>query len=337
MKAKLTAILLTAALVLAGCRQPIQTPTPGPSESPAGSPSLGGVSAKIPKLPDRFTGKTSADITLKVYDIKAKEIKEMGLNDYLSGVLAGEVQADWPIEALKAQAIIARTFLFQFLTENNASSVNPQADISTDPKESQAFDEAGVNDNIRSAVLGTDGMVIAYDGQFIRAWFHSCSGGVTADAVEGLNFKDGNPPYIQSVPSDESLAPKDEQAWQGTFTSDDISAALSKVGTGGEKEISDFKIGKKGPTGRAETFVINGQDVPAPDFRVAMDPMKFRSTLITELNWDGSKLTVKGKGYGHGVGMSQWGALAMAKAGKKAEEIVQYYFKDISIVNLWNK
>lgn len=335
MKAKLTAVLLSAALALAGCRQPIQTPTPGPAESPAASPTAG-AEAAIPKLPDRFAGKTSADIMLKVYDIDAKTIDEMSLNDYLCGVLAGEMRQDWPAEALRAQAIIARTFLFQFLGENPTSKVNPDADISTDPEESQAFDKSGVNDNIRSAVQGTDGMVIAYEGEFIRAWFHSASGGQTADAVEGLGFKEGNPPYIQSVSSDESQAPKEFTEWQGSFKSDDISAALSTMKLGMEGEISDIKVGKKGPSGRAETFIINGQDVPAPEFRVAMDPVKFRSTLITELNWDGSKLTVKGKGFGHGVGMPQWGAHQMAGGGKKAEEIIQYYFNGVSIVNLWN-
>ena len=79
------------------------------------------------------------------------------------------------------------------------------------------------------------------------------------------------------------------------------------------------------------------QDVPAPDLRTAMDPVKFRSTYITELKFDGSKLTVSGKGFGHGVGMPQWGAFQMASNGKKAEEIINYYFKGIDIVNLWNK
>lgn len=339
MKVKLTALLLALALTLTGChwRQPIQTPQPSGNPSPTGSPSIGGVSAQIPALPGRFAGKTSSGITLKVYDIKTQSISQMSLNDYLCGVLAGEVQPDWPIEALKAQAILARTFLFQFLTENPASKVNPGADISTDPEESQAFDASGVNDNIRNAVNGTDGVVISYQGQFIKAWFHSCSGGVTADAVEGLDYKEGNPPYIQSVPSDESQAPKDEQEWQGSFSTDEISAALSKMNLKMEDEVSSFTIGKKGPSGRAETFVINGQEVPAPDFRNAMDPTKFRSTLITSLSFDGSTLKVTGKGFGHGVGMSQWGAYAMAKSGKSAQDIINYYFKDVDIVNLWNK
>jgi stage II sporulation protein D len=337
MKTKSVTALLAAALILSGCRQPIQTPQPSPTAPAQASPSASSAVSETPKLPERFAGKASGDIKLKVYDIKEKKINEISLNDYLCGVLAGEMSKDWPAEALKAQAIIARTFLFQFLTENKASKADPGADISTDPEESQAFDQTGVNENIRKAVTDTDGMVIAYQGEFIRAWFHSASGGKTADAVEGLNFKDGNPPYIQSVTSDESQASKEFTEWQGTFTADEINTALSKTGSKTENEISDIKVGKTGPSGRVETFIINGQDVSAPEFRVAMDPIKFRSTFITDLKWDGGKLTVKGKGYGHGVGMPQWGAYTMANSGKKAEEIIQYYFKGVSIVNLWKK
>jgi stage II sporulation protein D len=335
MKAKLLPMLLALFILLAGCRQPIQTPQPsGAAASPAQS---GQAEVKVPSLPDRFTGQSSSDIKLKVYDVKTKSVSEMPLNDYLNGVLAGEMRQDWPAEALKAQAIIARTFLFQFLTENKSSSVNPDADISTDPKESQAYDAAGVNDNIKKAVSDTDGVVIASNGQFIRAWFHSASGGKTADAVEGLNYKEGNPPYIQSVTSDESQAPKEFTEWTNSFTTDELSAGLSKLNLGIEGEISSVKLGKTGASGRATTLVINGQDVPAPDLRTAMDPVKFRSTYITELKFDGSKLTVSGKGFGHGVGMPQWGAFQMASGGKKAEDIINYYFKDVNIVNLWNK
>lgn len=336
MKIKWTAILLITLFVLSSCRQPIKTPQPSGAVSP-GNTAAGQANAQLPALPERFANKQANEMMLKVYDIKTKKVTEMPLEEYLYGVLAGEMRKDWPEEALKAQAIIARTFLLQFLTENKTSKLSPDADISTDPEESQAYDVTGVDDKIKKAVNDTSGVVIAYNGQFIHAWFHSASGGKTADAVEGLNFKDGNPPYIQSVTSDESQASKEFTEWEGSFTTDDISAALAKMKAGTEGEVSDIKIGKTGPSGRATTFVINGNDVSAPEFRVAMDPIKFRSTYITELKFDGSKLTVKGKGFGHGVGMPQWGAYQMASGGKKTEDIINYYFKGVAIVNLWNK
>ena len=338
MKPRILAVLLIAALLLAGCnwRQPIKTPTPAATASPGATPTAT-ANLIVPKLPDKFANLTPDKLMLKVYDIKTKMTKEMNVEEYLYGVLAGEMRQDWPQEALKAQAIIARTFLMQFLTENKASKASPDADISTDPEESQAYDATGINDNIKKAVDETKGMVISYNGQFIHAWFHSASGGKTADAVEGLDFKEGNPPYIQSVDSDESKVPPEFTQWEGAFTSDDITKALAKGDTKITGKITEVKIGKTGPSGRAETLVINGTDVSAPEFRVAMDPVKFRSTFITELKYDGSKMTVKGKGFGHGVGMPQWGAYQMAGAGKKAEEIIKYYFKDVNMVNLFNK
>lgn len=346
MKPKAIALLL-AVIVLAGCRnQPIKTPAPTatptavattPAESAAASPQASGGLANnsaIPTLPERYAGTSADKIALKVYDIKTKETKEMTVEEYLYGVLAGEMRADWPIEALKAQAIIARTFLFDFLGENKASSVKPEADISTDPKESQAYDATGINDNIKKAVDETRGMVIAYDGKFIKAWFHSASGGKTSDAEEGLNYKDGNPAYIISVDSDESQAPAEFENWENSFTLAELKAGLQKANTKVSSEITSVKLGKTGPSGRAVTLKINDQDVSAPDLRVAMDPTKFRSTWITELNFDGKKLTMKGKGFGHGVGMPQWGAYTMANSGKKADEIIGTYFKGVSVVNL---
>jgi stage II sporulation protein D len=335
MKFKLIAVLLALLLLVSGCRrQPIQTPQPSTSQNAAVSPSASS-SAQVPKLPDKFANQSPDQMKLKVYDIKTKKISEMGVEEYLYGVLAGEMRQDWPAEALKAQAIIARTFLMQFLTENKASKSSPDADISTDPEESQAYDASGINDNIKKAVDDTKGKVIASNGQFIHAWFHSASGGKTADAVEGLDYKEGNPPYIVSVDSDESQVPKEFTDWQNTFTSDEIAAAAKKIDVDVGAKVTDVKLGKTGPSGRATTIVINGKDVPAPEFRVAMDPVKFRSTLITELKFDGTKLTVTGKGFGHGVGMPQWGAYQMATGGKKAEDIINYYFKGIAIVNLW--
>ena len=340
MRSKILPLLLAVAL-LAGCRTAKLTPTP--TTTPAASPGpsqVAGVTvtaeAKAPPLPDKLQ-KAGADTKLKIFDIKTQKISELPVEEYLCGVLAGEMRKDWPAEALKAQAIIARTFLMDFLTTHDASSVNKDADISTDPEESQAYDTEGVDDAIRKAVKDTSGQVIVYDGKFIKAWFHSASGGKTADAVEGLNYKDGNPPYIQSVDSDESTVPEEFEKWTNTFTTSEINAGLNKAGVDVGGAINEIKIGKTGPSGRATTLVINGKDVPAPDFRLGMDPTKFRSTWLTELKFDGSKLTASGKGFGHGVGMSQWGAFQMANNGKTAEEIIQHYFKDVQIASLWKK
>lgn len=80
---------------------------------------------------------------------------------------------------------------------------------------------------------------------------------------------------------------------------------------------------------------IGNETVQAAGFRVALDSTKMKSTLLTSLTVSGDQVTMKGKGYGHGVGMSQWGAYQMAKEGKSAEDIINHYFKGVEIVKLW--
>jgi stage II sporulation protein D len=259
----------------------------------------------------------------------------MDIEEYLQGVLAGEMRNDWPLEALKAQAILARTFALQFLTEKPSSMFDKNSDISTDVRESQAYKPAEINDLIKQAVEETKGMALAYDGKFIKAWFHSCAGGKTATATEGLNYKDGDLPYIQSVDSDEADAVETAKEWSNTFTESELLAALKTVGVKLD-DVKSVEIGDKGPSGRAINFVVNGQKVNCPDLRVALDATKFRSTLITDIKYANSKLTMSGKGFGHGVGMSQWGAYTMAKKGSTAEDIITHYFKDVSIVKAWD-
>lgn len=120
---------------------------------------------------------------LKVYDVKNEKLETLSVEDYLPAVLAGEMAGDWPLEALKAQAILARTFVLQFVSQKE--SMYDGADISTDIKEAQAYDAAGVNARIREAVKETRGEVLNAGGELPYAWFHAHSGGLTARAKEG--------------------------------------------------------------------------------------------------------------------------------------------------------
>ena len=81
--------------------------------------------------------------------------------------------------------------------------------------------------------------------------------------------------------------------------------------------------------------MISGKEVSAPAFRVAIGSTKMRSCLLESLKIEDGQVKMSGKGYGHGVGMSQWGAYAMAKEGKNAEEIVEHYFRNVTIVKAW--
>lgn len=312
--------LLLSAVSCARDKKPEQRPSPGT------------VRPKIPESISRGQGK---EPVLKVYIKEDKEIKELPFEEYLQGVVAGEMKNDWPEEALAAQAILARTFVMDFVTEKGGSKYEG-AHISTDIEEAQAWEQQSVNDRIKKAVEKTRGEVVLHNDKYIKAWFHAHSGGKTAAAKEGLDFKEGEPPYIKVAKSlDSPEAPKDDSNWTATFTKEEGIRALKEIGKN-LGDISSIEVAQRGPSGRAVLLNFDGVKVSAPEFRVAVGSTEMKSTLIDGIEVEGDKITIKGRGYGHGVGLSQWGAYALAKEGKKAEDIVKHYFKGVDIVKAWD-
>jgi len=270
---------------------------------------------------------------LKVYDVKAERLEELSVEEYLPAVLAGEMAGDWPMEALKAQAILARTFVLQFVSEKE--SMYEGADISTDIKEAQAYNAGAVNDRIRQAVRETRGLVLNAGGELPYAWFHAHSGGLTARAKEGLDYEKDEPGYTQCVKGMENdEAPPEAAHWEAAFTADEVLAAAADAGAKVD-ELTGISIGERGESGRAKTLMISGKEVSAPAFRIAIGSTKMRSCLLESLRVEDGQVHMSGKGYGHGVGMSQWGAYAMAKEGKTAQEIVTHYFAGVELGQAW--
>ncbi len=320
-------LILLAMILLGGCAKEggaeAGTKTPRESETP-----------KKPPLPDKLKTDQAGIPLLRVYQVDEEQTVEMDLETYLLGVLAGEMKNDWPLEALKAQAILARTFVLKFCTEKESKYQG--ADISTDIEEAQAYDATGVNERIEKAVRETKGMVLSYHGELPYAWFHAHSGGVTERAVEGLHYEGEEPGYTKAVQGRESSqAPDDAKEWTAFFTEEAFLAAAKKAGWQGSGSLESLEIGRKGESGRAVTLRVNGENVSAPEIRLALDAGKMRSTLLTELKKENGGVIMSGKGYGHGVGMPQWGAYGLAEEGKTAEEIVRAYFRDVTVETLW--
>jgi stage II sporulation protein D len=307
-------LLLAAALVAAGCsmfKAPQKKPGGGPQQAVQG---------------------TEPQIT--VYMHETGEKKTMKMEEYIAGVVAGEMKPDWPVQALAAQAIVARTFTLEEI-ENKGGVPARGTQASTDIKEFQAYNAKEVNDNVKKAVEMTRGMVAVYQGKPIRTWFHASAGGITATAKEGLNYREAEPPYIQSVQSPDDLAPADVKNWTASFGKDEVIATLDKMGQK-VTNIDSVEIGEKGPSGRATSLVVNKTvRVSAADFRVQIGSTELKSMLLDKVTVEGDKVTFSGKGYGHGVGMSQWGAHKMAKEGKKPEDIVSHYFKGVTVEKRW--
>ena len=317
------------ALLLCGCGE-----TGGAEETKPELKTTDKQHANKPPLPEKLTVNSDGVPVLHVYQVDEEETKEMDLETYLMGVVAGEMKNDWPLEALKAQAILARTFVLKFCTEKESKYQG--ADISTDIEEAQAYDATGVNERVEQAVGETRGMVLSYHGELPYAWFHAHSGGATERAVEGLNYEQEEPGYTKVTQGRESAqAPEDAREWKAEFTEKEIIAALKRIGVKDVNSISSVEVGKKGESGRAVTLRVNGESVSAPELRLALDSTRLRSTLITDIDVQEGKVIFSGKGYGHGVGMPQWGAYGMSEEGKTAEEIVRYYFNDVTVEKLW--
>ena len=178
-------------------------------------------------------------------------------------------------------------------------------------------------------------MVLNAGGELPYAWFHAHSGGLTARAKEGLDYEKDEPGYTQCVKSMENdEAPPEAAHWEASFTETEIIAAMKDVGapiTG----VTGISIGQRGESGRAATLIVSGREVSAPALRIALGSTKMRSCLLESLRVEDNQVKMKGRGYGHGVGMSQWGAYAMAKAGRTAEEIVTHYFRDVTLDKAW--
>lgn len=290
--------------------------------------------ADAPALPDTLDYGEDGVPTIIVYDVAERDYKRLNIEDYVMGVLAGEMRNDWPMEALKAQAILARTFVLKFISEKQ--SKYDGADISTDISEAQAYAPDQINERIEKAVSETRGQVLSAGGELPYAWFHAHSGGKTELPVEGLDYDQENPSYLRVVESpDSDSAPTTVKNWSATFTANQVARAAKEAGVDVGSTVTSIEAGKKSESGRTIYFLINGRQVSAPALRLQLDSTVLKSTLISSVELKDGRVTFTGSGYGHGVGMSQWGAYALALDGRTAEEIISWYYSGVGVATVW--
>ena len=191
------ALLLAAALALGGCAVSAE-PAPAPE----------GATAQVDWPKERLETNEDGVPVLDVYVVADEAVERVDIETYVEGVLAGEMKNDWPIEALKAQAILARTFVLKFLSDKESRYEG--ADISTDIEEAQAYDASAVNDRIRQAVSETGGLVLSAGGELPYAWFHAHSGGLTALAARAWAGTRPSRPIRRSCPATSRRARRGE-------------------------------------------------------------------------------------------------------------------------------
>ena len=238
----------------------------------------------------------------------------------------------FPAEALKAQAVLARTYTMFFVA--NKQSKYEGADISSDISEAQAYAPERITDEIVKAVAETQGKILSVGGEFIEAWFHSNSGGKTAFRSEAFVYGEDDPEFVKTVSSPENANNSQNYEWDVWLSRAEILSALKKMGKE-VSSVSNISIGKTGSSGRILTLFFGDDEVFAPEFRIAVGSTKLKSTLITNIDVDSYGATFSGKGYGHGVGLSQWGAKVLAEDGNDFVDILKYYYNKIDIVDLY--
>lgn len=266
---------------------------------------------------------------LSVHIVEESAVARMDIETYVAGVVAGEMPNSWPLEALKAQAILARTFVLKFVTEKD--SRYPGADISTDISEAQAYNAEAINERVLRAVTETAGCILlTEEGTLPYTWFHSHSGGMTETARAGIDWQGEEPAYIRATDGMES----DNAPWSAHFTAAEFIAACRKAGAK-VSTCDSVRIGQRGASGRAVTLLVDGVTVNAARLRISLGSSKMRSTLLTNLALEDGKIRMSGLGYGHGVGLSQWGARALAEQGWPAEKIALHYYKGLRLVKAW--
>ncbi|MCR3921436.1 MAG: SpoIID/LytB domain-containing protein [Firmicutes bacterium] len=326
-------LVATMLFAVAGCSWLQRSPLP----TPPGNEEEQGEEKPVPQatIPAPIDQGEKQEPELRVYIAGKNQVETMMMEKYIQGVVAAEMDPTWPKEALAAQAIIARSFTLQKIAENGGVP-NREAHASTDIKEFQAYDASRINDNVREAVQSTRGQVAVYGEDFIRGWFHAYAGPRTATAKEGLEFKGPNPPYIRVVDSPaEDVIPEEERNWQESFPLARVRTVTREITGEDPGAVTKMEIADKGPSGRVVQFRVNDVEVSGPQMRLALDSTVMRSTYIEKIDIEGDKVTMSGSGYGHGVGMCQWGARGLAEDEKNAEEIVNYYYRNIDIVKLW--
>jgi stage II sporulation protein D len=240
-------------------------------------------------------------------------INELPLEEYIKDVVAAEIPLDWDMEALKAQAVVSRTYaLYQKRMNGNpfyhvASSVLHQVYRGKNPDVRIAY-----------AVSATKDEILSFNGKPIEALYHSTCGGMTENPEDVFGKKY---PYLKAVESVCDLSPYSK--WERRIPLNEIEDALNISG------IKDIAVKSRTSTNRVRQISIRTSSgvtaINATDLRKALGWSRLPSTNFS-ITGDNETLVFEGTGYGHGVGLCQWGALEMAREGKSYRDILSFFY-----------
>jgi stage II sporulation protein D len=260
-------------------------------------------------------------------------VNYVDLEQYLYSVLGGEMIVSWPIEALKAQAVAARSYAL-YQRENMANGIYDVGDT----EGWQVYKGVNVEAaSTQSAVNATAGQVLVHQGRIIEAVFHSASGGHTENVenvwVQALPYLKGVPDFDQGTP---------EYEWTRTFSRSELSARITGVGN-----IISMEPERTTPQGRVMTMRVVGdagtRSISGDTVRNALGLKSTKFRVLPEYEPTASKnksqltptsFQIRGNGFGHGLGLSQWGAYNLARNGHNYRQIVLHYYKNTILAKI---
>ena len=260
-------------------------------------------------------------------------INEVGLEDYLRGVVPWEANPKWTQEALKAQAVVSRTYALFKMIENKDESFSVSNDVISQVYGGVTTEKEATN----RAIDATRGQILVYQGKIFPAFFHSTCGGHTTRAENAWPIEPH--PALRGVTCG-FCAESPHYYWKTSVSAQEIQRALKRSGftVAGIQKISPVDLDE---SGRARFFMIEYSTgklkIPSNDFRLLLGPMKFKSVLIQHVMRDGNSFIFQGHGWGHGVGMCQYGAKKMGELGYTYKQILDYYYPGSEMVTVGGK
>lgn len=256
-------------------------------------------------------------------------IHPIDLEEYVVGTIASEISPSWPLEALKAQAVAARTYAIW----QKYNRINNLYHLETTTADQVYFGISKETPETRRAAEETAGLLLTYQHRPARTFFHASCGDHTEDPrnVWGISF-----PYMPGSPCGACKVGGKSYSWSATFSQAEIDHAFkSALGA----SVQSISVGSRTNAGRATSVSLSGagrhQSISGNSFRQALGSTRVMSTMITGISKKGGRYTISGKGYGHGVGMCQWGAYGFAQNGKTAEEILQIYYPGTKLEKIY--
>ncbi len=288
---------------------------------------------------EKYITAGSSSFTIKVYDAQLRRAIDLDLEEYVLGVLAGEMPASFHLEALKAQCVAARTYTVKRLKALGGKGClnHPEADVCTESTHCQAYRDPKLlsTENLQKlsyAIENTKGEVIVYQDSLIDAVFHSTSGGRTENSEDVWQAK---LPYLRGVVSDfERHSPKLTSTIQikiSEFASN-IKKLDSSLKLDTKKLSGEMKILERSSGGRIISMKIGNKTFKGERVRTALGLNSANFSYAIK----GDSIVFNVSGNGHGIGLSQYGADGMAQQGHQYKDILTHYYSDVEIINVYD-